>query len=62
MPILCVLIGFVISGMICCFSAENTTVINMKQLIFRGIILMILISFAAFGFFCGIKGLCPYLG
>ena len=58
MPMLCVLIGFVIAAMGVCFKMEKG--IAFRFCVFYGITLFVIASFAAFGFFCGIKGLCPY--
>lgn len=60
MPLLCVMIGFA-SGILCiCFNLEQGKTI--RESITGALALSIIIAFAAFGFFTGIKGLCPYLG
>lgn len=60
MPLLCVAIGFVGGMLSICFNLENGA--KKKNAIYKGFITMLVVIFAAFGFFSGIKGLCPYLG
>lgn len=53
------LIGFVIAGMSACFEMENGK--SKKIAIRHNIIIALILFVLCYGFFCGIKGLCPYL-
>lgn len=59
MPALCVIIGFVAGLIAVCFNMENG--LTLRQSISKSIVIMILVIFAAYGFFCGIRGLAPNL-
>ena len=60
MIITCFLIGITLSAIITAFRLENGA--TRKQAIMFGIIMSAIITLMVYGFFCGIKGLCPYLG
>jgi len=59
MPALCVVIGFVSGLLSICFNIENG--LTFRKSISKSIIIMILVIFAAYGFFSGIRGLAPNL-
>jgi hypothetical protein len=59
MPALCVVIGFIAGLLSICFNMENG--LTLRKSISKSIIIMILIIFAAYGFFSGIRGLAPNL-
>ena len=59
MPALCIVIGFVSGLLSVCFNMENG--LTLRQSISKSIIIMILVIFAAYGFFNGIRGLAPNL-
>lgn len=59
MPALCVVIGFVAGLLSVGFNMENG--LSFCRSIPKGIIIMILVIFAAYGFFSGIRGLAPDL-
>ncbi len=59
MAITAALVGFVIAGMSACFEMENGK--SKKIAIQHNIAVAIIITILCYGFFCGIKGLCPYL-
>ena len=59
MPALCIVIGFVSGLLSVCFNMENG--LTLRQSISKSIIIMILVIFAAYGFFSGIRGLAPNL-
>lgn len=59
MPALCVMIGFVSGLLSICFNMENG--LTLRQAISKSLPIMILVIFAAYGFFSGIRGLAPDL-
>ncbi len=59
MPMLCIAIGFVAGSLSVCFNMENG--LTLRESIPKGIVIMILIIFASYGFFCGIRNLAPNL-
>lgn len=59
MPLLCVVIGVVAGLLSICFNMENGC--NWRQAISKSFPIMILVIFAAYGFFSGIRGLAPNL-
>lgn len=59
MPALCVVIGFVAGLLSVGFNMENG--LSFRRSIPKGIIIMVLVIFAAYGFFSGIRGLAPDL-
>ena len=58
MTILSGLIGFILSGMVTCFRIEKGE--EMRKCLISAAILFVVFSVGVYGFFCGIKGLCPY--
>lgn len=60
MPILSGLIGLFLSSITTCFRIEQGA--KLKKILPSAAILAILFSIGVYGFFYGIKGLCPYLG
>lgn len=59
MPMLCVMIGFVSGLLSICFNMEKG--LTLRQSVSKSVIIMILVAFAAYGFFNGIRGLAPNL-
>lgn len=59
MPALCVVIGFIAGLLSVGFNMENG--LTFRQSISKGFVIMILVIFAAYGFFNGIRGLAPNL-
>lgn len=59
MTILSWLIGFVLSGMVTVFRMEEKGE-QLKKCLPLAVILFVVFSIGIYGFFCGIKGLCPY--
>ena len=59
MPALCVMIGFVSGLLSICFNMEKG--FTLRQSISKSLPIMILVMFAAYGFFSGIRGLAPNL-
>ena len=59
MPALCVVIGFVSGLLSICFNIEKG--FTLRQSISKSLPIMILVIFAAYGFFSGIRGLAPDL-
>lgn len=60
MTITSALVGLVLSALTTCFRMEQGA--KLKKLLPFAAILAILFSIGVYGFFYGIKGLCPYLG
>lgn len=59
MPALCIAIGFVAGMLSICFNMEKG--LTLRQSIPKCFIIIILATFAAYGFFCGIRTLAPNL-
>lgn len=59
MVITSALVGLVIASLSACFEMENGK--SKHIAIKHNIVVAIIITIICYGFFCGIKGLCPYL-